>query len=232
MAGWSQLFSFLKSVRSESTSALDKFNATQKHLLRAAKGDPDPDELRDALIGSPLKKEIQSLKKLLKKLNKVVAPKVKIDEDLPKLSAQKALRQISKKSYPDEALYEAERIYEQSEDAIKLLLERHAEIIVFLLQMGRAEPIAVKVQANTQTLTGVMQKFLRVPVASSVVGPVWFDLEMSINPTISGIAAAYGRINQNYGKIDDDILKKAKEYQKLSKSLKKVIKDIGKDVYK
>ena len=231
MAGWKQLFNLLKSVKKESTSALNKFNATQKYLLKAAKGDPDPDELRDALIGSPLKKEIASLKKLQGKLNKIVTPKVKMEEELPKWTPSKALQEISKKPWPEEALYEAERIHEQCEAAIKLLLKRHAEIIMLLLQMGRAEPLAKKVQANAKTLTGVMRKFLRVPVASSVVGPIWFDLEMSINPAVAGIASSYGLINRNYGKLDDKILKKAKEYQSLSKSVQKVIKDAEKEVY-
>ncbi len=149
MAGWAQLFSLLKSVKDESTGALDKFNAAQQYLLKAAKGDPDPDDLRDAIVGSPLKKEIKSLKKLQTKLNKIVTPKVKMDEGLPRWTFREVLRLIAK--VPE--LEEAQAIHDECEKAIELLLKRHAEIITLLLQMGRAEPLAKKVQANTKTLT-------------------------------------------------------------------------------
>lgn len=77
-----------------------------------------------------------------------------------------------------------------------------------------------------------MKKFLRVPVASGVVGPVWLDLEMSINAAVEGISRSYGLIKRNYAKLDDKILKEAKEYQKLSKSIQKVIKKLENEVYR
>ena len=232
MAGWKQLFKELNNIKKEATGALDKFNAAQKYLMNVGNGKPDADELRDALVGSPLKNEIKKLKKLQRSVNKVVRPRVKFEEDLPDITMKSALQRITKKPWPEEALYEAERIQLDCDIAVTRLSQRSLETTKFILKVIFAEVKAKQAKASSRRLTSVMKTCMRIPRVSSVCGPIWLDLELSITPIVGDLSAKFTAMNKNYNKLNAKLIKRMGEYAQISKSVQNVIDEASKIVYK
>jgi hypothetical protein len=209
--------------RKKINGSLKKVSSSSKVLIGGAKGKPDPDKLRKAILGSPLAKEIVKLnshQKNLEELASSVRNSMPTD-GLPDFTFADLAKLIKKKP----TLEQLQKLRGNMQGAHDILLERFTKLLE-TQATASGQYIAVStVLGAVERLDKALTVAMKVPKVREKVQGLWFDIKMSILPTIHGIRNALNSVVQTVPKIGKTVAKKIEFYKKMVTTLEEMIRE-------
>ncbi|WP_176473877.1 hypothetical protein [Actibacterium ureilyticum] len=203
--------------------SISKISKASRALSGQAKGEPDADELRAAILGSPLKKEIAKMKTISTNVAQFASAtrNGSLIVDLPGFSWNDLKNLI--RTQP--TLEDLERLRGNMVGARDILLQRHAKMMETWYRVIPQMAAAKKMNAQLVTLDKGLNALMRLPLIKTKVEPVWLDLKLSVMPLGRQIQTSLESTLKGFEKLNKPAIKRLELYNKMIKTLDGMIKD-------
>lgn len=203
--------------------AANKLTATSKALNKRAKGKPDPDDLRNAILGSDLAPQGKKLKAVDAKLAKLAsdAASDSLVSGLPDFTFADLGKFIRKKP----TLEDMQRLRDNMQGAHDILLPRFMTMMEAKFNATRQLAMVNTALDCLAILDKTLTAMMKVPLMRDAIQVLWFDVRMMIIPVTKSIAGSLGSTVKSIDRMEKTAIQRLELYREMVKTLKRMIKE-------